>query len=58
MLRLIVLSAVLLFVVAYLTRSPLPRRVLWALAAVAVVYTILKATGVMEAMVPDRIRAP
>lgn len=54
MFRLVVISAVLLFVFAYLTRSPMPRRILWAMFAIAIAYTILKATGVLETMVPDR----
>lgn len=57
MLRIVVIAAVLMFVVAYLTRSTLPKRILWAMFAIAVVYTILKATGVIEAMAPDRMGA-
>ena len=30
------------------------RRVLWVLAALAILYTILKLTGGIEALVPDR----
>jgi hypothetical protein len=55
MLRLLVIVVVLLAVIALLTRAPTPRRILFALAAFAVIYTILKLTGVIDAMAPDRI---
>lgn len=55
MLRLLVIVVVLLAVVALLTRAPAPRRILFVLAAFAVIYTILKLTGVIDAMAPDRI---
>jgi uncharacterized membrane protein YccC len=42
------------FLVSFLTRSPRMRRGLQIVLAVLAVYAILKMTGVIEAIAPDR----
>ncbi len=54
MLRYLGLVVAALVVVVLLTRSPLARRALWIVGGLAILYTILKLTGVIEAMAPDR----
>jgi len=55
MTRLILLAAAMLLVVSFLLRAPRLRRVLWALMLAIAAYSVLKATGVIEAAAPDRI---
>ena len=55
MLRILVVIVIILAIVAFVTRAPGLRRVLIAICVAAVIYTILKLTGVIEAMMPDRI---
>jgi hypothetical protein len=54
MFRFVLLAAALFGAVALLTRSGRAQRAFWVLFAIAVVYTLLKFTGVMEAIAPDR----
>ena len=54
MLRYADILFVVLVAIALLSGNPRTRRVLWVLAALAILYTILKLTGVIDAMVPDR----
>ena len=59
MLRILILAAVILAIVVLVVgpRSLHPRflrRALYVLGALAVVYTVLKLTGVVEAIAPDR----
>jgi hypothetical protein len=54
MLRYVTVLVIVLLVVAMITRSRNIQRALWVVAGVAVVYTILKLTGVIEAIAPDR----
>jgi hypothetical protein len=59
MLRIVVLGGVALAIVALIVgpRALHPRslkRTLYVLGAVAVIYTVLKLTGVIEALAPDR----
>lgn len=59
MLRLVILVAIVAAIVAVIVRpsSLKPRslkRVLYVLGALAVVYTVLKLTGAIEAIAPDR----
>jgi hypothetical protein len=55
MLRVLLLFVVCFAVVALITRRPGPRRLLYAFLALMVVYAILKLTGVIDAMAPDRM---
>jgi hypothetical protein len=52
--RLIVLCLVGLAIYAAFTRSRVLVRTLWVLFALAVLYTILKLTGAIEAIAPSR----
>lgn len=54
MLRIVFLAAVALAVVALFTRSARLRRGLWAILVLMAVYAVLKLTGVIDAMAPDR----
>jgi uncharacterized membrane protein YuzA (DUF378 family) len=54
MLRWVMVLFVGLVVVAILSGNPRTRRVLWVLAGLAILYTVLKLTGVIDAMAPDR----
>ena len=54
MLRYAVILFVVLVGIALLSGNPRTRRVLWVLAGLALLYTILKLTGVIDAMAPDR----
>ena len=54
MLRYAIILFVVLVGIAVLSGNPRTRRVLWVLAGLAILYTILKLTGVIEAMAPDR----
>lgn len=53
-LRIIVLALVVLGVFAWLTRSPRARQAIWTMLVVIAVYAVLKATGVIEAIAPNR----
>jgi hypothetical protein len=55
MLRILIVIVIILAIVAFVTRAPGLRRALIAICVAAVIYTILKLTGVIEAMAPDRI---
>lgn len=55
MLRYVMVLVVAIALVALVTRATAPRRVLWVLAALMLLYTILKLTGVIDAMAPDRM---
>jgi hypothetical protein len=54
MLRHLFALIVLLALVAMVTRARGPRRVVWVVLGLMVVYTVLKLTGAIEAMAPDR----
>jgi hypothetical protein len=54
MLRYVTVLFVVLLAIAVLTRSRRARRGLWVLGGLAVLYTLLKLTGVIEAIAPDR----
>ncbi|HRO11475.1 hypothetical protein [Amaricoccus sp.] len=54
MLRYAIILFVVLAAIAVLSGNPRTRKVLWALAGLAILYTILKLTGVIEAIAPDR----
>jgi threonine/homoserine/homoserine lactone efflux protein len=54
MLRYVTVLVVILGLIAILTRSPLARRALWVMGGLAILYTLLKLTGVIEAVAPDR----
>jgi hypothetical protein len=54
MLRYAVILFVVLVGIALLSGNPRTRRVLWVLAGLALLYTILKLTGVIDAMAPGR----
>lgn len=54
MLRFIILVALVSLLVAMITRSRSANRVFWALLGITVAYTLLKLTGVIEALAPDR----
>jgi hypothetical protein len=54
MLRFIFLVALVSLVVAMITRSRSANRIFWTLLGVSVVYTLLKLSGVIEALAPDR----
>jgi hypothetical protein len=55
MLRWVMVLFVGLVVVAILSGNPRTRRVLWVLAGLAILYIVLKLTGVIDAMAPDRL---
>jgi hypothetical protein len=54
MLRFVVAAAVIAVIAALLTRNPRARRAIWALLVLVAAYGVLKATGVIEAIAPDR----
>jgi hypothetical protein len=54
MLRYAIILFVLLAGIAVLSGYARMRKVLWVLAALAILYTILKLTGGIEALAPDR----
>ena len=54
MLRYVMVLFAGLVIVAILSGNPRTRRVLWVLAGLAILYIVLKLTGVIDAMVPDR----
>lgn len=55
MLRFLFLALVALVIAAMLTRSPRLRRALWIVFGLIAFYGILKITGVIEALAPDRM---
>lgn len=54
MLRFAIILFVVLVAVALLSGNRRARRALWVLAGLAILYTVLKLTGVIDAMVPHR----
>ena len=54
MLRYAIILFVALVMVALLSGNPRTRRALWVLAGLAVLYVVLKLTGVIDALAPDR----
>jgi hypothetical protein len=54
MFRFVVLAAAILGAIALLTRSERARRGFWVLFGLAMLYTVLKITGIMEAVAPSR----
>jgi hypothetical protein len=52
--RLFMLIVLVLVIYAAITRSRAVTRTLWVLFGLAVLYTILKLTGVVEAIAPSR----
>lgn len=54
MLRFVFFAAVALAVIALFTRSTRLRRGLWAVLVLMAAYAVLKLTGVIEAVAPDR----
>jgi hypothetical protein len=54
MLRFVFLVLIALGVVALVTRAPLARRALYVLLGLMVLYTVLKLTGVIDAIAPSR----
>ena len=54
MLRISMILVVVLVAIALLSGNRRTRRVLWVLAGVAILYTLLKLTGVMDAAAPGR----
>ena len=54
MLRYVMVLFVVLVLVAVLSGNRRTRRVLWVLAGLTILYVILKLTGVIEAIAPDR----
>lgn len=54
MLRIILLITALAAVVALLTRSQVVLRVIYAVCALLAIYAVLKVTGVIEMIAPDR----
>lgn len=55
MAKLLLLFIIVLMVIALFTRAVVIRRVLWTIVALSVLYSILKLTGAIEAMAPDRM---
>lgn len=55
MLRILLLLVALLLLLALLIKAETLRRVLYAILAVMVAYAVLKTTGVIDAVAPDRI---
>lgn len=55
MLRLFLLAIVIVAIAALFLRAPRLRLALLCLLALMVLYAVLKLTGVIEAMAPDRI---
>jgi hypothetical protein len=54
MLRYLAAIIVALALVALVTRAPGPRRVLFAILGLVVLYAVLKLTGVVDALAPSR----
>lgn len=54
MLRYAIIVFVVLVAIALLSGNQRTRRILWVLAALAILYTILKLTGAIDAVAPDR----
>jgi len=54
MFRIVLLGMIVLFAVAYVTNARGLRRALVVVAGLLVVYAVLKMTGVIEALAPDR----
>jgi hypothetical protein len=54
MVRFLILVALVSLVVAMITRSRSANLVFWTMLGIAVLYTLLKLTGVIEAIAPDR----
>ncbi len=54
MTRFLFILVVLIAVVALFASSPRSRHVSWAVFVALAVYAVLKATGVIEALAPDR----
>jgi len=55
MLRILLLVVALLLLVALMTRADTLRRALYVILGAMALYAVLKATGVIEALAPDRI---
>ncbi len=55
MLRIVLLVVALLLLVALMTRADTLRRALYVILGAMALYAVLKATGVIEALAPDRI---
>jgi len=55
MLRYILGLVILVGLVALVTRARGPRRVLWVILGLVIVYAILKLTGVIEDISPSRM---
>lgn len=55
MLRFAFLFIAAVALVALVTRAPGPRRLLYVLLGLAVIYTVLKLTGVIDTFAPDRL---
>ena len=55
MFKLVLLAGLVVALVALITRSPRLRLVLNAVLAVLAVYAVLKLTGVIDALAPDRM---
>jgi hypothetical protein len=54
MLKALIVALCVFAVVTWLTRSPRLRRALWILALIVAGYGLLKITGAIEALAPDR----
>ncbi len=54
MTRLVILAAVAGAILALFVRSRRARLILWGLLVALAVYAVLKGTGVIEALAPDR----
>jgi hypothetical protein len=55
MLRYIFALVLVLAIAALLTRGQAARRSLWVVVALVILYAVLKLTGVIEVLAPDRI---
>jgi len=55
MLRYIFALVLILSIAALLTRAQAARRGLWVVVALVILYAVLKLTGVIEVLAPDRI---
>jgi hypothetical protein len=54
MVRILILVALVSLVIAMITRSRSANLIFWTLLGIAVVYTLLKLSGVIEAIAPNR----
>jgi hypothetical protein len=54
MLRILFFIGLVLGIAAFFARSRRARVAFWAVAALVLVYAVLKLTGVIEALAPDR----